>query len=1243
VDLALRSPDDAEMRRLLDSVAERADFDRVLGERLVPQNRENSDVLKRLTRLVDWASEAKGHRRWMEPAMMFLANGGQGGSQGGEELFACFRRYVNLALDDKRLGEFGFRMMHVARNLETPENLTSAARRALLSGAYTSAERTFATVQMQEDMALAALEHLVLEAGKSGDEQAFPAVFRQRLKNVDPDSEAWIAGMLAAKTVSELPDLSNKQAKSAGWVLGARHDAAMLRAVNLPGRDAWLTAVFRDNTYQLLSGNLHHVIRASLQEAQTAKKLQPRLIALLEASAGPRKSWNKPPDDKNRASDPYAVTRQTGLPLSGAASFILKSLETADAPMQLAVLDILRDARVPVADASTLFNQLGHGWRRQNGPPAKATLAELLGSRRDHPFSLGVWQIARSPNGEPDFIWGLPDLVQSVQAPGNDAWLKSVKENPDAGFLELYQAWSRTRDKTLQRRIVLKAAPDLAKLPAAIRNAVNDALTEKMGAGDLQDLPAQAAARLREKLAAARTQRLSAARREFDNLNTLTSAYRSLRTGALLGRVLADDDAFVAEVLASWRPLAEADGSGNEIEAFMGGLISYSSTDPDLTMRILRLWDSVSKDSPLPMRRSSKWGDLMGTLWGRVGAQALDDPQFWRDAATLSPKLQAQFWLNGPEYAGRGGLATDSGAVTALREAAKGSEVTRAALEWCLQCATVRRDSKAGIDGDAMLGFAQALKDAGLPMEQLATLVCQSYAMLPRMENPGAVMAATPVLLGELRTLPVEHSRWILQAVQSVWEQNTREVRKAAGDHSQAMSAEALYQVETATLLNFAFTRCPQSQSTQYLGNGLTSIVIATGDAALLELWIKFAGKSLVGDLDLIVALLEKDRVAEAVALAPAAGRNFSSFRPYDSRLESLMPKFDSASKPQTFGLMTRLSMLRDAYGTEAPAEPQAVRKTRLAAEFDNIRDKLTTADRAAVCLALGLNGTFVGKPVPVLDEFANEAAAREFGKFLLTGERGSSATAELFIPAVCSRVFADDLSGISLLTDAIAAIPPGPRAQSSAFLSTIYPIHHCLAAYANRHDAKLPDASAQAILAYAKALAGRRNPRHQGIISQYVHLAASDAASLEAGLKSCGLDGLEPIIYNAGGGYSFTLETYQAMMRVALLHPVASEALLESLGPPLNNGTTTGAMLPSLRDPELRARISPAFFLKWNGDLRAVSPEDMEAINLYATERRADFDENQRSSLDELLARLENARLRDFRGRQMHEEPRRR
>ncbi len=1220
VELALRTPDDAEMRRLLDSVAERGDFDRTLGGLLAPPNQKDSGLLTRLTRLVEWAPEAKGHRGWMEPALMLLAKGGRNGLQGGEDLFACFRRYVNFALDDKRLGELGFRMMHVARRLETPEEITNAARRALLSGAYTTAEWAFPNASRQGDMAFSALEHLVLVAEKSGDEAAFPADFRERLKTVDPESEAWIAKMLAAKSVTELPDISNAQAKSGGWVALARHEAAMLRAVKLPGREAWLTGVFREHKYSALSGNLQHVVRESLLEAGKAKKMNDRVFALLEAAAGPRQSWGKEPKKTLPGIDPFVENPQQ---LSIAATFILTSAGKADAPTLLAVLDIFREARVPVSDANSVFTALG-GWsREENQPPRKVMIAELLGDKRETPLTLGVWQFRGGPGTKPQFVWGLPQVVQAAQVSGRDKMAKAVKGNADAGFLELFQVWLGTSDRTLQRRTLLKAAPDLAKLPAEIRSAVIDTLTAGMGTADLKDLPPQVSARLTENLAVASKLRIKSARQAFENIKSSPSTDRSYQIGSLLGPVIGDDEAFVAEVLADWRPLAEADKSGKEIGAFMGGIISNSGSGPEMTMTFLRLLDSLSKDLPIPLPRNSNWGDPMENLWSRLRHQVLVDPQFWREAAALSPRLQAQFWLRGPQHAENGNFAVDPKLVKSLREAAKGSEVTRTALEWCLLCAAMRSEEDSKVDGGALLDFAKALKAAGSSTESIAALLLRGYRRLPRMENPGAVMAETPALLAGLKSFPDNQGGTVFQGVQSLWERVQRERLKASGNHSEPVVPEPVYPVETAALLKFALTRNVDSSRVNQYGRGLTPIVLATGDADLLALWIKFGGKSLGGDLPLIIALLEKDRVAEALALAPTAGRSFNGSRRFDSHLEALIPKLNSVSTPQSFGLMVGLSLLSDASGDEAPAEPFAARKARLAADFERIRGTLTVADRAALCLSLGLTRTFDQKHVPGLDEFASEAVAKEFQKMLISGE-SDSAVAKLFVPAVCSRLFADDLSGITLLTAAIAAVPPGPRGQSSDFQSTIHPIHHCLAAYANRHDAKLPKASAEVILAYAKALAGRKNPRYQGIASQYIHLAATDPASLEADLKSCGLDGLKPSTYNANGGYSFTLETYQAMMRVALLHPTASEALLDSLGPPLNNGTTTGVLLPSLQDPKLRARISPALFLKWNRHLRAATPKDLEAISLYATERRADFDETQRAELDGLLLRLQ-------------------
>ncbi len=1224
-DLALRTPDDAEMWRLLDSVAEREDFDRIMGELLAPRNRDVA-LLARLTRLADWAAQAKGHRAWMETAMMLLAKGGQGGLQvltaKTEGQLECFRRYVKLALDDRRLSEFGFRVTHLARRVETPETITDAARRVLLSGTYTSGEQMIGSGRTEEGMALAALEHLVLVAAESSDEAAFPADFREQLKVADPDSEAWLAKLLAAKTVADLPDVSNATAKSSGWVALARHEAAMLRAVKLPGRDAWLTGVFREKKYQAFSENLRHVIRESLLESAKSKSMPDRVYALLEAAAGPRKDWEKKP----KGNDPYAEN-QASVQLPQAAAVILNAAATADAATLLEVLELFRKARVPVAQEDAAFARLGQWWQKEMQPPRKTTLAELLGKTPDAAYTLGVWQAGHDSTGKLQFVWGLPQLLQNAQLPDRNELAKTVKENPDASFLDLLQVSLSTNDPTLRRRALLKAAPDLAKLPEEIRRAVADFLTAGMGTGDMKGLPEFAATRLRDRLGAERKQRLESARQAYTRMKARPSAAQSYELGTMLGPVLADGDAFVAEVLAAWRPLAEADKSGKAIEAFMGGLVSNTRQDQAAALTILRLVDSVSKGSPPPFQRNSNWGDPLQNLWSTLGRQAFGDPEFWRQIAALSPKLQAQFWLRAPENESGRDFGANPKPVKSLREAAKGGEVTRAALEWCLQSTAFLRDDNYKLDGAALLGFVKALKDEGVSTANIAVLLCRSYSMLPRMENPGVFMAETPTLLAGLKAFPEEQATKLFQGVLRLWEQAENDRRKASGSYSTTKLPTPVYPVESAAVLKFVLNRGFDPSRSGYFGSGMTPFIIATGDAELLDLWIKFGGKSLVGDLALIIALLEKDRIAEAVALAPTVGRGMSSHREFDTALESLILKLDSVPTPQSFGLRIRLSLLSDAQGTEAPAEKYAARRARLTDEFERIRATLTVFERADFCLLLGLNRMQNPRHVPALDEFASEAAARDFQQMLLP--RGAaSRLAGLFVPAVCSRVSADDLSGLTLLAAAIAAAPPAQQgdAMISQFLN---PTHASLTAYINRLNGSLPEASVETITSFAKALAGRKNPLFLGIASQLVHLVATDAASLEAALKRCGLEGVKSAMTTPNARMSrISQETIQALMRVALLHPGSSEVLLESLGTPPTMDPTASPMLPLLHDPNLRARISPDLFLKWNRHLAGVDQKNLEVMKLYATERRADCDEAQRTQLDELMKRLDDPEI---------------
>ena len=83
--------------------------------------------------------------------------------------------------------------------------------------------------------------------------------------------------------------------------------------------------------------------------------------------------------------------------------------------------------------------------------------------------------------------------------------------------------------------------------------------------------------------------------------------------------------------------------------------------------------------------------------------------------------------------------------------------------------------------------------------------------------------------------------------------------------------------------------------------------------------------------------------------------------------------------------------------------------------------------------------------------------------------------------------------------------------------------------------------------------------------------------------------------------------------------------------------------MLPLLKEPELRARISPAVFLQWNRHLLCAPQDDLEGLKLYAAERRRDFDEAQQTELDALLERcqkaLDPAILNEIRRQQQEEE----
>ncbi|OYV00808.1 MAG: hypothetical protein CFE26_23570, partial [Verrucomicrobiales bacterium VVV1] len=177
---------------------------------------------------------------------------------------------------------------------------------------------------------------------------------------------------------------------------------------------------------------------------------------------------------------------------------------------------------------------------------------------------------------------------------------------------------------------LLKAAPDLVKLPVEIRNSAIDQLTSNMADEDNSGLPTFVTARISENTVAQRKQRISQARSNLESMKSGSSGstYQSQEYGLLLGQVLGDDDVLTAEILSAWRPLAEADKSGKETSAFIEGLLSNSRAGLKGTLATLRLLDPLLKDS-VPAPRNPNSGDPLGNLWSRLKPENKVDPALW--------------------------------------------------------------------------------------------------------------------------------------------------------------------------------------------------------------------------------------------------------------------------------------------------------------------------------------------------------------------------------------------------------------------------------------------------------------------------------------------------------------------------------------------------------------------------------------------------------------------------------------
>lgn len=1207
---------------LLDSVAERPGFSEVLLESLMPRYRgANGVLLGRLPYLADWSSRAKGGRDWLAAVTVALAKGGRGGLDRSLDPNAeqdprtrCFHRFLDLALEDPATAEIAFRTYASVAGKDQPGKLAELARRAVLAGAWVagSVPRTVSLNRFGFDEAFGAssLETLVRCAETLGDDAVFSADFRARLNEVDPETSAWLDKLLAARKVADLPDLAvdpKKVSSPAGYT---RFQASLIRAARLPGRDAWLDESFRKlASHGFSRGNMTDLIRRSLLDASKSGTLKKRVLTLLEAAAGPRKSWTAKSDQEQH--------------LPTAAESIMGAAEQTDAATLHAVIGIFAGERVPVQSSSNTFNRLGMWWRDQLPPAGTATFDGLLGKQPAAAFTLGFWQYSGGAN-ERKLLWrwGLPQVLAAAATPQRDKELMQLKDKPDLNFLDAMQVMRVTQDKSARRQALVSALPKIAKLPVEMRESVIDALTQGMGRGDVKGLPEAASSRLLARLEMERKRRVAQARQEFAQLQSAPGglAGQGQRLGSILARA-ADDAEFSAEILAAWRPVAEADKSGAAMEAFAYGLASQSGSDPQASLACLRLLDGLWKGAPPVARKNSQSGDPFQYFRNSLN-RMMNEPEIWLQLAALSPGVQARFWLVAMSSYDNANLTKDPKLLASLREAARGGEITRAALECRIQSAAVRGNSSARMESSGFLDFARALKKAGVPPESIAPFWCDMFGQLSRMDHPERIIAETPRVLEGLKTFPNDGSGGVFQGLLAYLNRVQSEMRRASGGADETTNPPLPHMDEVVALLKWAFAMPPNPERSYLDLGSMSSVVLSTGDAGLLEAWIRYSGRALVGDSKLILALLEKDRVAEAVSLAPEPGGRLNSraVLRFTPQIEKLAAKLEADPSPRALRLRAEISLRPDPYRDELPAENLDARRKRLVADFERIRAGLEVTDRAALCKSLDLEGNALLEHIPALDEFADGKALEDFRRNLTTGE-GPTLLGGLFVPAACSRVHAGDYAPLTRLAEMVSTLPKGRR-HESRIKGSLSQVLSCLVVHADRHDAALPKPAAEIALSLARTLSGSRDMDVKSSAFLLIHLASNDVGSLAANLKECGLDPRMRVFLNHSSVIIVYHTASKHLLRLAVLHAVASEVLFQAFLSPRDMRNPVEEVVPLLAEEKVRARISPAVFLSIFRHAGPMPAGNIEHLELFAKERGKDFNENERAELDMLMDR---------------------
>jgi tetratricopeptide (TPR) repeat protein len=1222
LELALRSADREESFRLLDEAATRSDFSRMMGARTFDPNSSGGLVLAKIALLADWAERPQANRGWLGQAAIVIGN--RIGTT--KDLSGLYRRYCQLALTDPRSAEDAFGSLYQTTREKEPEVVEDAARQAMLSGAYWSTgdnRSMYGNGRGSRSQAPAAIEHLVSIAAKKGDDAVFPAEFRGKLKAVDPALESWLGTVLGTKQAMELPGIlpdANLNSSPGGpeW---AKHEAAMLRAIQLPGRDEFLVKVFQENKQQAVSRNLVHVIRESLTVAVKDKALEKRLLSFLEASAGPRKDW-KPVQD-------YKLSSTCGLMLQAAAAM--------DSATLVGVVKSFAAWKVTGNQGANISQSLGILWRKELGEPNARNWDELPGADVRDALQLGYWKSSYAEEGEVGddkasvlrFEWILPQAVHVAH--GSDAAIAAqVAKNPEASFIDLMRAAAVSSDGRFGKRLLKLVAPELGKLPAEMQKGVIDSFTRKLDKDDLPGLSKLAAASLGKRLEREKTQRIGQAREAFKQMKSSTTNHDPDRTcGGLIGQVVSDDPQLGAEIEEYWLALK----SPRDADLFADGVLGSADGPVELGKRLAYL-DKFWKGEPPPRKTGANAFDPFLNAWGRIDGEESFDSRMWEQMAGLSPRMQVRVLLAGGQYLQ---FNRNQQQEPELPAVAKKIELLRHAHAWNLSRSKLARDSDTGADGTLLLAYARSLKASGAERGQLAEFLGDGFRYLPRLDNAEAVMKGTPELLEGIQSLPEEAAQSLVNGVASLWSVKREEWRRASPVLPNAKVNPPVYPEATASLLKFVLPKVPAKRGNEAMGDyRMNSIVLDTGDGELLGAWVSSGGQGLQGDASLVLRLLKIGKVKEAVALAPGRDGRIPSFPPFTRETEQLVKKLDEVDSPQAFRVKASLSLAPDGRGADAPDQLLAARRERLTGEFEKRAATLSVNERIHLCVVLGLIRKAVAGPVPVLDEFANEAYARQLsGKLSVRPPgHGNDPVGVLHVAAVCSRFHAGDVAGMERLTGIFKEGLGDGNVVWEISESWLPLIQATFWKYADVHDAVLPEAHAKVVLKLAGALASFPRAEWREEAATMVRLASKTPEALAAAVEAMALQGVEP-------GKRFHLHDsidrearVKSLFRVAVLHPCASPDFLKVFFSQAFISGSKDGLLDLLADPKVRARLQPADFLAWTRQVRRVSPETLAFATTYFAEKKAEFNDAQRENWEEIVANLQNRMpvLRDFR-----------